>query len=167
MNKRLCVSLLVLSFCLLSCAGGSGGGPSNQFRYSASVGQGTGAVSLDGFRDITYRVLEGRFQYNILRFRELGNRITFETDWQNRAAFSDELALGAEEAKTKIFCDAKFIRLSASGATKVTHLRFTAENMLLIAGAWELKPCTKECSEYLKGAFEKIETEIISKMRSF
>lgn len=169
MYNRLCVgSLLVLSFCFLSCAGGSGGGPSMQFKYSANVGQGTGAVSLAGFRDITYRVLEGRFQYHILRFRELGSRITYETDWQNRAAFADEFALGAEEAKTKIIGDAKYMRLSADGAsTKITHLRLTAENMLLNAGVWELKPCTKECSEYLRNVFDKLENEIISKMRSF
>ena len=140
-----------------------------QFKYSANVGQGSGVVTLSGFRDITYRVLEGRFQYHILRFRELGNRITYETDWQNRAAFPDEVALGAEEAKTKIVGDAKYIRLSASGDTKVTHLRLTAENMLLNSesGAWELKPCTPKCTEYLRGVFDKLENEIISKMRNF
>ena len=160
MNKRLRVSLLVLSFSLLSCAGGSGGGPSNQFKYSANVGQGTGIVTPDGFREITYQTLEGRFQYNILRFREMGNRISFETDWLNRDVFKDEVALGATEAKTRILGDGKFL----ISPRKITRLLLTAENMLLIAGAWELKPATKECSEYLKDVFAKLENEIGSKM---
>jgi hypothetical protein len=125
-------------------------------------------VSLEGFRDITYQILEGRYQYVILRFRELGNRLTFETDWQNRAAFSDERALGAQEAKTKIYGDAKYIRLSGSGATKVTAITLRADNMLQSeAGVWEVKPCTAECKEYLRECFNKLENEVISKMRNF
>ncbi|MCG8608481.1 hypothetical protein MJD09_26270 [bacterium] len=155
--------------CLIGCAGTSGGGvPGSQFRYTANVGQGSGVVSLEGFRDITYQILEGRYQYVILRFRELGNRLTFETDWQNRAAFQDEVALGAQEAKTKIYGDAKYIRLSGSGATKVTAITLRADNMLLMkSGAWELQPCTPQCKEYLRDCFNKLESEVISKMRPF
>ncbi len=163
-------AFLILTCGLIGCAGTAGGGKKGEFRYYVNLDKGnqflggSGVLSLSSFREISYQVLEGQYQYTILPFRKFGDRISLETDWQDRAAFADEAAQGARMAKTKIIGSAKYLGLSGSGDTQIIAITLTGATMLLSeSGAWELKPCSAECRSYLRTCFQKLEAELVSK----
>lgn len=160
--------LLFLTLSLIACSGSYPAKKKTQVKYTANVGQSIGNVTIEGYQELVYRVLEGRYQFTILRFREIGNRFIFETDWQHRAPFMDEAELGAEEAKTKIVGEARSLVVSSGGGKKINTIAFIGETMLsLKPGEWVLKPPTDMAKKLVKSCFDDLELEISSKMRIF
>ncbi len=85
----------------------------------------------------------------------------FETQWRYRKPFTDELELGATEARTRL-------RLRAARAGRRYVLHFEAENMVLTpAGRWARKPVTRSFEAYACTVASAIRMEVAGGIRRY
>ncbi|MDZ7362788.1 MAG: hypothetical protein ONB46_18990 [candidate division KSB1 bacterium] len=149
---------------LISCAGGSAQKTRDAGnKYSAALG----LASTYDFNDITRKAFD-KYQFQVERYVESGDRIYLETQWKLRRLFEDEQAQGVVEAQSRIIMETR-PRIRSGSETKLSTVHFTAENKVLLAnsGMWVNAPMSPLCREYFKNFAEELRTTFSASMRRY
>jgi hypothetical protein len=158
------VMLPLVLVCLLGCSGTSSKGVKNSSnKYSTTVG----LASTYDFGDITRKAFD-KYQFQVERYVESGDRIYVETQWKLRRLFDDEQAQGVVEAQSRIILETR-PRIRSGGEAKLSTVHFTAENKIMLAntGLWVNAPMSPLCREYFKGFAEDLRTTFSASMRRY
>ncbi|GEM_PF-668858 len=127
---------------------------SNPSRYSKRIGN----VTAIDFYEKTLKLLQNRYQYNIIRREQTENEIYIETNYLYRSPFEDERRMGIVSARTRIIIRAlPRTQYMAPGATEWV-VRMTGESQVQVQGSeeWVTMPMTDQAYKY----FEKIRSRI-------
>ncbi len=154
--------ILLVSF-VLSCAGSSSGEKPGDYSYTANIGP----VTAYDYQDKT-RLSLNKFQYQIERSEDYGNRKYLETMWKYRTPFEDERQLGAVRAKTRIILHVTPRVRSVAGRT-LHRVQFIGENLVQFMGVelWQKAPLTDMCKEYFKRWANELKTEFSTGIRRY
>ncbi len=149
---------------LVACAGSSSQKTRDSGnKYVASVG----LASTYDFGDITRKTFD-KYQFQVERYVESGDRIYVETQWKLRRLFDDEQMQGVVEAQSRIIMETR-PRIRSGGEAKLSTVHFTAENKVLLAntGMWVNAPMSAMCREYFKDFAEDLRTTFSASMRRY
>ncbi|MEE9232747.1 MAG: hypothetical protein V3U07_04780 [Nitrospirales bacterium] len=154
--------ILLLSF-VLSCAGSSSGEKPGDYSYTATIGP----VTAYDYQDKT-RLSLNKYQYQIERNEDYGNRKYLETMWKYRTPFEDERQLGVVRAKTRIILHVTPRMRSVAGRT-LHRVQFIGENLVQFMGVelWQTAPLTDMCKEYFKRWANELKTEFSTSIRRY
>jgi hypothetical protein len=158
-NLLFCFALVFLTACA-----GSGGTTSNS-TYTADVGT---ATALD-VKD-KGRMFLDRQQYQVVRQEETSDLIYIETHWRFRSPFEDEVELGVEEARTRIFLRASARGMRQQGLfSDISVVKLTAENQVRYRGEaiWKDARITPELRSYLKKLSDDLSIVFRTGIRTF
>jgi len=156
------LSCFVLVF-LTACAGS--GGATSSSTYSADVGT---ATSLD-VKDKGTSFLD-RQQYQVVRQEETNELIYMETHWRFRSPFEDEVELGVEEARTRLFLRATPRGMRQQGLfSDISVVKLTAENQVRYLGetAWRDAHMTPKLRSYLRKLSDDLSIVFRTGIRKF
>jgi len=156
------LSCFVLVF--LAACSGSGGTTSNS-TYDADIGT---ATSLDVKEKGT--LFLDRQQYQVLRQEETTELIYMETHWRFRSPLEDEIELGVEEARTRIFLRATPRGMRQQGLfSDISSVKLTAENQVRYRGetAWRDAHMTPKLRSYLRKLSDDLSIVFRTGIRKF
>jgi len=155
--------LFLVALLQAGCAGTAGKERMSQVVYTADLGI---ATSFD-FRDKTERFLS-KYQYQIQRYEEFGDRLYIETIWKDRIPFEDEQELGIVEARSRFILQA-VPRVRTGAGTKLNRVQFTGQNQLRFQGSdvWAAGPLTKMSRAYFSKCADDLRTEFRSGIRRY
>jgi hypothetical protein len=154
------LTCLLLFAALTACAAATSGIESpGVFRKNIGL-----ATSLD-FMDIGKSIFQ-RYQYVVLR-EEPPPQLLLESDWRDRAAFSDE-APGGALARTRVILVGRPSSRSTSGAGPLYDVSVTVESQLRgFDGDWQPATMTPLLTEYVQDMVVYIESNFRSTVRRF
>jgi hypothetical protein len=155
--------LLFLALIISGCAGSSSGKKAASHTYSTSLGT---ATTFD-LNDATTQAFN-KFQFQVLRYEESGDRIYVETQWKHRTPFEDEQQAGIVEARTRIIMEAR-PRIRSGGGTKLHTIQLIGENSVVfaVANTWVNAPLSSMCKDYLKRIADDLKTRFSAGMRRY
>lgn len=124
------ISILLLWF--TGCASIFGESQERYYHHRSSLGN---ALVNDIVQNVP-NILEGRFLYNLSTVRITSNRIYYETEWNYRNPFQDEMEEGAGQARTKFILEANPRGSAAPGGPqrRIARVRISVQNAVLIDG---------------------------------
>lgn len=154
--------LILISF-ICGCAASSSGGKISLISYSTNVGV---ATTFD-FKDKTERILN-KYQFQIERYEEYGDRLYIETKWKDRIPFEDEKKDGIIAARSRLIVKAR-PRTRTGITVKLNQIQFIGENLVLFANreSWRPAPLTKMCKAYFKQCADDLKTEFRTGIRRY
>jgi len=156
------LSCFVLVF-LAACSGS--GGTTNNSTYDTDIGT---ATSLDVKEKGT--LFLDRQQYQVLRQEETTELIYMETHWRFRSPFEDEIELGVEEARTRIFLRATPRGMRQQGLfSDISSVKLTAENQVRYRGetTWKDAHITPKLRSYLRKLSDDLSIVFRTGIRKF
>jgi hypothetical protein len=148
---------------LVACAGSKS--TTSNSTYDADVGT---ATSLD-VKDKGTSFLD-RQQYQVLRQEETTELIYMETHWRFRSPFEDEVELGVEEARTRIFLRATPRGMRQQGIfSDISSVKLTAENQVRYRGetTWRDAHITPKLRSYLRKLSDDLSIAFRTGIRKF
>lgn len=115
-----------------------------------------------------------RYEYAIYTTRETASTVYIETDWRNRAPFDDEVAAGADFARTR------FVVRARRAAAAFYSLAIAAENQLHMGAppdsvavseevgvdGWTTRPATPMFEAYAGEIMTEIELKVDAGLRT-
>jgi len=124
------ISILVLLF--TGCASMQGDSQVGYYQDSTNLGK---AMVNDIVENVP-NILQGKFLYNVSTIRVTGNLIYYETEWNYRNPFHDEMEEGADQARTKFIVEAnpRGRAISGTGQRQSARIRLSVQNAVLIEG---------------------------------
>jgi hypothetical protein len=143
MKSRLSLLLLPAALLSLACASG-GGGTSSVFR--TDIGNATAVDALT----LSHRIIS-QYHYE-LETADSTPDIRMETRWRARRPFPDELALGINEAESRLIITGRQRSQSEMGAVYAINL--VVENRVKVAGSSTWNEATHHTPQFREHANE-------------
>ena len=159
-NKILYICLLIF---IISCAGSSTGEKPGDYTYIANIG----LVSDYDYADKT-RLSLNKYQFQIEREENYGNRKYLETMWKYRNPYEDEAALSIAEVKTRLVLHST-PRTRRESSTRLYKVQFVGEIMVRFRGIdeWKQIPMTEMCKKFFKNWALELKNDYSSGMRRY
>jgi len=159
-NKILSICLLIL---VMSCAGSSSGERPGDYSYMANIGP----VTDYDYEERTRLSLD-KYQYQVERSENYGDRKYLETMWKIRSPLEDEAELGITQVKTRLVLNVT-PRTRVIGPTRLFKVQFRGEVMVQFTGIeqWQQIKMTLMRKKYFKNWANELKTEYSSGMRRY
>ncbi len=160
LSKILLIFLLIL---IISCAGSSTGEKPGDFSYISNIGP----VSAYDYEEKT-RLSLNKYQYQIERTDDFGDRKYMETMWKFRAPFEDEAALSVVQVRTRLVLNVT-PRTRVPNDTQLFRVQFLGEIMVQFAGIteWQQIQLTPMRQKYFRDWARELKNEYSSGMRRY
>ena len=115
------------------------------------------------------RLIFERFQFEIERGDSSVTYQVYQTRWNGRTPFQDELDSGVVEARTRLIVTGRARGGGGSGSGNVRVVEFTAENLVMYAanGDWVVGPLTPLVREYLDEISNELKMRFTTGLRVF
>ncbi|MFH0989587.1 MAG: hypothetical protein V1799_06175 [bacterium] len=150
---------------ILGCSGTSSASREASDTYSENIGT---ATALD-IKEKTRKFFT-KFNFEILRYTEDSDMISFESSWKLRSAMNDEVEKGFEEGRIRLFIQASPRRVRQTDAFSDLHVvKFTVENQVryITTQKWVNAPITPMVRAYLKKLSDELTMEFRTGIRQF
>ncbi len=154
--KILLLAITILSIAIAGCASSD---TVREQTYRSNLGTATDT----DIQRIVPNILS-RYNFTIYRDDITLDGIYFETEWKERDLFDDEKALGATEARSRIYVTA---RPRTAQASSLHRVNFEVQNEILIEGeeGWNRETITEEAEEYFSEIARTLRVEFDTGIR--
>ena len=114
------------------CASMQGDSQERYYHHRSNLGR---AMVNDIVENVP-NILQGKFLYNVSTIRVTGSLIYYETGWNYRNPFQDEMVRDADQARTKFIVEANLRgrAISGTGQRQSARIRLSVQNAVLIEG---------------------------------